>query len=399
MQTGSEVSDYRNEDMNSQPISNIQTSYSRAVNNQPMNFPTKHQAIIFNSIEGVKIQDYVIALGNKIGPKNITFASRISHNRICIYLANKNLVDKFINEHRNIEINNETIEARKLIAPSERLIISNVCPSIPHTILENELKRNGIKPLSSISFLRIGITDPEYAHIQSFRRQVYITPNTNIPESVVLDHDDTSYRVFLSKDGLSCHKCKKQGHLAANCISNPEHTSSNTQSTERFPLLQENKKPDAPEPDPLEETASGSKRTIDHILSPPITTTGESSTNPPNFFIKPKEAYQKKQKRTAQNIEKLMHPAKDFIDKGSFVLSYEEITDFLDNVYGSPDPLSCARQYTDDIPAVADMLTKIHPYLTERKIKTRATKIRNKLINQLKGKAPSSEFESDSSQE
>nr|CAI5840201.1 unnamed protein product [Callosobruchus analis]CAI5858851.1 unnamed protein product [Callosobruchus analis] len=54
----------------------------------------------------------------------------------------------------------------------------------------------------------------------SFRRQVYIEPNqhsTNLPESIEITHEDTSYRIFLSLDSQKCFKCSKQGHIASHC--------------------------------------------------------------------------------------------------------------------------------------------------------------------------------------
>jgi hypothetical protein len=48
-------------------------------------FPTKEQAIVFNAIEGLKLDDYVVAIGNIVTPKNVLFASRISNSRICTY--------------------------------------------------------------------------------------------------------------------------------------------------------------------------------------------------------------------------------------------------------------------------------------------------------------------------
>lgn len=39
-----------------------------------------------NCIDGIKIEEYVYAIGDKIGPKNILYVSRISINRICLNL-------------------------------------------------------------------------------------------------------------------------------------------------------------------------------------------------------------------------------------------------------------------------------------------------------------------------
>lgn len=46
-----------------------------------------------NPIEGLKIKDNIIAVGKQIGPKNVVFASRMSNNRICIYLQSEQVAD------------------------------------------------------------------------------------------------------------------------------------------------------------------------------------------------------------------------------------------------------------------------------------------------------------------
>lgn len=52
-------------------------------------FPNKDQAIVLSAVEGIKLQEYLTAIATVTNPKNITFASKISNNRICIYFANK----------------------------------------------------------------------------------------------------------------------------------------------------------------------------------------------------------------------------------------------------------------------------------------------------------------------
>ncbi|CAH1103865.1 unnamed protein product [Psylliodes chrysocephalus] len=57
---------------------------------------------------------------------------------------------------------------------------------------------------------------PEYSHIRSLRRQVYVSPhNFSLPDSFTLDFDDTTYRIFLSQDGMVCYNCKKPGHIVS----------------------------------------------------------------------------------------------------------------------------------------------------------------------------------------
>ncbi|CAH0550850.1 unnamed protein product [Brassicogethes aeneus] len=214
----------------------------------------------------------------------------------------------------------------------------------------------------------MGIPDPEYSHIMSFRRQVYIAPKDNISESLIINHEDTSYRVFLSQDSLSCYKCKKQGHLAINCTSTlsqditniprnneklttqnkPEDQTTSLNNVQSQSVIQDNTLEDelaAIESNILEknlETSTTSKRSLEQILTPPTTSENFFMNSGNDLFKKPNDSKRKKTKshKVPQDIEELMKPTKEFIEKGNFILTYNEITDFLENVHGSPDPLS-----------------------------------------------------------
>nr|CAH7717239.1 unnamed protein product [Callosobruchus chinensis] len=161
-----------------QDMNNSIQTYSSALVQPAHKYPNKEQAIIFNAIDGARIQDYLLQLGPIVNPKNILFCSRISNNRLCVYLSSKAWVDKFLAD------------------PGE--IIYNFSP---------------------ISFLRIDATLPEYSHILSFRRVTYVAPNesTKIPESIEINHEGLKYRIFLSLDSQKCFKCKQGGHIAAQC--------------------------------------------------------------------------------------------------------------------------------------------------------------------------------------
>jgi len=203
-------------DENYQPPNQQISSYSAAVNQQQ--FPTKKQAVIFDSHDELTVYDYTKAVGNVIGPKNIRYVSKISKNRICMYLSNSELVDKVISEKKVFQIKDQTLQARRLVSPSIRLVLSNVSPTIPHSTIENELKKLNIKLLSPIIFLRMNLPDPEYSHIFSFRRHTYIDPQCidSLPDSIIITDENTEYRIFLSVDDETCFKCKKQVTLLPN---------------------------------------------------------------------------------------------------------------------------------------------------------------------------------------
>lgn len=127
----------QNQMSSSQPITTNRTkSYVAATLTKPPppTFPNRDQAIILHAIANTVLFEYVKAVGDIVTPKNITFASRISNNRICIYLSSSNIVNDLLSAHESISINSKTIPIRRLITPAKRILISDVSPTIPHAI-------------------------------------------------------------------------------------------------------------------------------------------------------------------------------------------------------------------------------------------------------------------------
>lgn len=108
--------------------------------------------------------------------------------------------------------------------------MSNVCPIIPHEIIETELIKRNIKATSRISFLRAGINDSGSSHIMSFLRQAYIHNDdiNKLPEAIPIQCDDTTYWIYFSADNIICFMCKQDGHIARQC---PKHDTSATEAS------------------------------------------------------------------------------------------------------------------------------------------------------------------------
>lgn len=431
----------QNNTVTEQTNTTLNNSYSNALIQQ--RYPKKDQAIIFPSINGVKLQEYLFAIGPLVNPRNILFSSRISNNRICIYLSNKETVDKFMNEQGSITVNAERLQARRLVTPAERLIISNVCPTIPHSTLELSLRDMGVTLLSPMTYLRIGVTNPEYNHILSFRRQIYVKPLEGriLPESMLITHDNTSYRVFLTQDNLSCFKCKQQGHIASQCPNETNNTTTNInrnttqnedlmnfteptntslatscsqQTTEPLNTvsLQKQAITNSPQHTPknclnnslqnatepsIQSTSNPTPNStsLKRLISPPSSPDPDKVTN--------SESVSQKQlpKPNAKKC-KTINPPEDsttrkLIEEQSppFVLNYEQLKDFLENASNSPDPVSIATEYTQNVTGLLDMINKIQPSLENKTLKTKCTKIKKKIIQQLIGQTESSPPESD----
>ncbi|KAI4468429.1 zinc finger cchc-type superfamily [Holotrichia oblita] len=189
-------------------------------------FPERDQAVIFDAIENTIKNDYISAVGELVHPQNIIFASRVSNNRICIYLSSKDLVESFMNTHGGIKLNDSIIPARRLVSPAKRIILSNVSPSLPHEILEKELKQIGLQVVSPVRFIGAGIPKEGYKHIFNFRRHVYVVfqEHERLPDSLVIQFRGNAFRVFLTTDEIRCFQCKRIGHVASKCPSNNDNS-------------------------------------------------------------------------------------------------------------------------------------------------------------------------------
>lgn len=393
-------------------------------------FPSKDQAIIINAIEGATQQDYVSAIGLIVKPQNIRFISRMSNNRIGVFLSSKELVDNLITSHNRITINNTQTEIRRMITPAKRLIISNACPSIPHNVIETALKSSGLTPVSTISFLRAGLSDPDYIHVMSFRRQIYIAPNEHIviPSSLLISYENTDYRIFISTDGISCHLCKQNGHIAIVCPKKNEFLESNLSSP--ISLSDDNSKPPTnPKEDmcnickqfghvtdscpqqnnPQENNSSSTlpllrNKPVQSTSPPPppppipptiISKTDKQSSSEIPLFQTPTNVqnYKKNKKRKTSSQESLNDPStsddslnslQDVITKSPnlFILSFEQFKDFIENTHGSPNPINIALNYTSDLKSLIQMMDTLYP-LSPKNIKNRLTRIKKKLIRNI----------------
>lgn len=112
-------------------------SYAKAV--QQVQYPTKEQAIIVDSVEGFSVQDYTLAVRTIVQPSNIRYVSRISHGRICLYLSTKELVEDLVEKRATVKIGTHNLTVRALVSKAKRIILSNVCPIIPSDAIAKEL--------------------------------------------------------------------------------------------------------------------------------------------------------------------------------------------------------------------------------------------------------------------
>jgi len=181
--------------------------------------PSREQALVFNSIDGIRQVEYILEIAKLISPKDIIYVSRISNNRFCIFLSSKDILETLLGKSETISINEHTIPMRRLINSAKKITLSNVCPSIPNQTILNELKKIDIIPVSQINHIKAGINIEGFEHIRSFRRQMLIKQEdiNKLPGSLVINNNQTLFRIFFTDDKIICFLCKGVGHTTASC--------------------------------------------------------------------------------------------------------------------------------------------------------------------------------------
>lgn len=369
--------------MNSQTLDN-NPSYATVA--QITTFPKKDQAIVIDALENVQIKDYAQALGRIIDPSQIRFLSRISNNRICIYVSSKLIVDEIIDNKKYVTIQNQKLPIRPLISRNKRIIISNVCPIIPHTEIEKKLIEMNITPLSPISFLRAGLNETGYNHILSFRRQVYVTPEdfTRLPEKISIDFEETNYWIYFSSDTMTCFICKKDGHVASKCPGNTNDMDIMNQKTQESTETQIPKRPHPPT-EPSITTDAMEAETTKEDCAP-----GNKSNDDDFDYFSQSSSDEVYKSKGGKKLKRLPHSDLDTINWDHlenfitdsckmYPLSGKQVKEYLRRTYGVKDISEISYSYTEEIDALIEMFTDLIPNISCRSVKNRISRIVSKL--------------------
>ena len=375
---------------------------------QQVQVPTKDLGIVLDSIDGIPVQEYALAVGKIIDPSHIKFISRIFQGRVCLYLNSKETVDKLLETQPKVKIGSMLLEIRPLMSKAKRIIISNVSPIITNELILEQLSKLGILPCSPISYIRVGISDPRFSHILSFRRQMYINPKdvTKLPPSIPIHCEDTLYYIYLSADKLSCFICKEEDHLAKffktidsqlladsnETIQNksqlstpmPLENSSNTYSHDDIPENQTDTTTVNNMSPPLNKRLrSSSTSTIrsDSVVKENIFEIPTAKDNKNNTVKKMKKAGAGK--ITRETLLSQLNEASDFISANASVLSLDlqQIADFLFECYGSTDIPAVTAKYSNNLDSMYVLLDEIANKISDKTLKARILRIKKRLAN------------------
>nr|CAI5837541.1 unnamed protein product [Callosobruchus analis] len=274
-----------------------------------------------------------------------------------------------------------------MITPALRLVISNICPTVPNGVIEDLMKSHGIKLLSRITYLRVGMPEAEYAHVLSFRRVVYIAPSeVTIPDTTTLSFEGTTYRIFLSTDGINCSYCQQPGHSQLQCPNKAPSSDGNTNANtaqQSAPTPPPNETQETPYTQITDPTTSKSTTENSFQLPKPTDINLHTSTSQQvkrQLPISPEitesntinlcqTTAQTKKKKTSGDLEELLEPASDFINspQNTTKPNITEIADYIENAQKSKDIITISKNYTDDLPELEKALSILHTLEKDRK--------------------------------
>ncbi|KAL4097756.1 hypothetical protein QTP88_022478 [Uroleucon formosanum] len=352
------------------------------------NSPKRDQALVFNSIDEVPQKDYILAVGQIVSPKNITFVSRISNNRFCIFYRIKiNQSSKENNHFKCLPLHTQNQE------------------------ILNALKDVDIIPSSQINYLKAGINIEGYEHIMSFRRQMYINhEDTNkLPGSLTHYADNQYPKLF--QDSTPKVATERVDHLPpAKPTQIPVTTDSGflmdwahddtlsmdtiktpSTPTNTHPLVEKNM-------DLTQEITDLLSNPLKHNLPPtminatndknkiPLSETSSSqksptmSNTPTALTVTNKHGIKKPKKNSLSNsfsqvqesnMETSLKPAHEiFLNTNEDSLSLLQFQYLIENFSNKSINIhSLCKQVNSNIPSIINTIDKVYPKITDRALK------------------------------
>lgn len=369
-------------------------SYARAANREQT--LDKSNAIVFSCIDGTKQLEYVEKIAETVNPSDIKAAFRLSNQRFCVFFANKNIVDNLIDNNFVLKIGDKDISIRRLINPAKRFIISNVCPSIPTSVIEDELVKLNINLSSPITTLRAGFSNPLLSHIISNKKQVYVSPDSaqSVPESLLITHDETTYRIFLVEEGLSCFNCKERGHIAANCTREIEPTQNEEAMITDTNSSQSDTTATSPPTSEQHSAQSNSMPTTTESVQIPMETNQiihkrflPSSSSSSSIELVPLKASEKLPtkvvKKTksvdtgALSLQQIIEPVKTLYKTQPelYEISFEQFEEIMTILYEESNYIDAIKQTDFDPEILVRSLQLLKPHVVGKGAKNRITRV------------------------
>lgn len=402
-------------------------SYASIAQNE---FPKRDQGLIIDCVGSLTLTDYTCAVAKVVAKKNILYATRISNNRVCLYLSTKELIEEITTKHKYLQVGDTQFTIRPLTAKHQRVIFSNVPPPISHSVLEDILENVGINRKAPIITLKASLTEDGFNHVLSSRRQTYIDTSDveKLPDLLKITYEDITYYIYPSIGQLKCFTCKMEGHIAKYCTTNPEETPNNGYShiSENVTILEDNSTKPSTERKLININSTTSNDvnkgeqivTASHSLKNSAVTTqnyllpaSNQTQQPPDLFQMPPPAaakrpppastssscsendgkskpLQKKSKAadSDENIKILeilgfLKPAAILFQKNAstYPVNINTLAEFLVECHGSRNVVEISQKYTHNKASINTMLSEVHDVTVDKNLRGRIKRIIKRL--------------------
>ncbi|KAK5646712.1 hypothetical protein RI129_005176 [Pyrocoelia pectoralis] len=239
--------------------------------------------------------------------------------------------------------------------------------------------------------IKAGFTEPEFAHIVSFRRSVYIESldDKPLPTSIAVTFEEDTYRIFLQDDEIKCFRCNEIGHTTSKCNAQGKYVLKEV-DTETLRTNKRNREstvtspPDTPNTDNNEGEnhffqPNKNKTTMETDTMDKMVTLGYI---PKERSSPPKKKKQKPSTESTLTEMELLLPLKDHINKNEYQFSFDQFYEFYKNVKVAENPLETAQQFMSDIDRLLATLRDLYPLLLHQRAKYRFTRIINNIHKQ-----------------
>lgn len=361
---------------------NAETQKTTYASVTEMTFPKPQQAIIIEATENTPLREYQVAVGQIVSNQNIIFASRMSRNRICIYLKTQEMANDFVIQNPSIKINNTNVNVRKLRSNAKRITFSEVPPFINNIDFLDQLKSYNIEVLSPIILLKSNMRDPEFAHVYSFRRQALIktADQTEIPDFLHIEVDGEIHRIYLTDDDIRCMECKNKGHTSKKCKRPKDKPLEKTLTQTEEKAEKERRKREAS--NSLNTPTSSEAEDIQKVTVAVSEQVIPGSQ--PSILLNTRPNRKKRKTiKTIENtqvpLENLLSPIKNTLERhqNKYPLTFDQLQKFILETKGVPKNrkaiVKVAKRHVTEVDQLGQMLYDLYPELQHRSIKGRFT--------------------------
>jgi hypothetical protein len=186
--------------------------------------------VVCDNAAGLSLEECLTALTTLVLPTDITFASRISQGRTCVYLRTAELAE-MVASSPPIAFKDKSVRFRKYVSGATRIFLSNAIPDIPARVLHDHLSRYG-RVVAPITFVKVAVKNPLFAHVRAFRRVAHVVVENlaTLPVAIPVSFGGATHTVFLNLDDHTCTSCGRNGHHQARCTVAPPATPATEQT-------------------------------------------------------------------------------------------------------------------------------------------------------------------------